>query len=170
MPNVHCPFPLCNTSHSRQHHGTPFLDDVQDSKCVFPIVLQIVVLDCWGFMFYCIYIYVYVYMCKSYRFISIDIYIYIDILMRFCEPHTGKTKIIEICILSSFNPHCLTSFNLHPVSWTSFNPEMMIKWRQNEDKMRIKWGFDEEMRIKWGFDEEMGIKWRFDEEMGIKWG
>jgi len=36
--------------------------------------------------------------------------------MRFCEPHTGKTKTIEICILSSFNPHYLTSFNLHPVS------------------------------------------------------
>ena len=38
------------------------------------------------------------------------------IFMRFCEPHTGKTKTIEICILSSFNPHYLTSFNLHPVS------------------------------------------------------
>ena len=33
--------------------------------------------------------------------------------MRFCEPHIGKAKIIEICILSSFNPHYLTSFNLN---------------------------------------------------------
>ena len=51
--------------------------------------------------------------------------------------------------------------------WWGNGDKMRIKWgfdeemkRKNEDKMRIWWGNGDKMRIKWGFDEEMKIKWR----------
>ena len=34
-----------------------------------------------------------------------------------------------------------------------------IKWRFNEDLMRIWWGNEDKMQIKWRFDEETRIKW-----------